>query len=256
MGDVLFPFPGRVENSKYSFGGKEHELKNVRIKDGHAIHGFAKLIDWQVVEQSENQVASSCSLEKSDYEKNGYPFSLKLAVTYSLNENGLTVESKVENSGKEPAPFGLGFHPYFTVGGENIDSMNLTIKARKLVEFDEELKPTGRLIDVSEGELDFNAGKIIGNRIIDNCYTSLSYENGINQATISYGEDRKFIIWQDESFPYLQVYSADTIGDEHRRKGFAIEPQTCTGFAFNRPEMGLKIIKAGEVFVGKWGIKY
>jgi len=262
MGDVLFPFPGRVKNSKYIFEGKEYKLKNVKIKDGHAIHGFAKMLEWQIEEQDQSSVRLSCTLIKEEYGENGFPFSLKLSLEYSLSETGLTCYARVENIGQEKAPFGLGFHPYFTVGTDQINDMQLKIKAEKIVEFDSGLKPTGKLLDVLGSDLDFNQAKKIGSRIIDNCYTELKSQNhvhlrgvhGLAETVISNGQDRTITIWQDESFPYLQVYSADTIGEKHARRGFAIEPQTCTGFAFNVEGMGLKTLNPGEVFSGNWGI--
>jgi aldose 1-epimerase len=264
MGDVLFPFPGRVENSKYTFEGQEYELKNVKLKDGHAIHGFVKTQEWQIEKQDPASVELSITLKKGQYQENGFPFSLKITLAYSLSKEGMTCQAKVENIGGEKAPFGLGFHPYFSVGTDQIDEMILQIKADKLVEFDAGLKPTGKLLEVSGSDLDFNQPKRIDARVVDNCYTELKLQahlagvkahprGGLAETVISDGRGRTVIIWQDESFPYLQVYSADTIGDNHRRRGFAIEPQTCTGFAFNVERMGLKTLEPGEVFEGSWG---
>lgn len=256
MGEVLFPFPGRVENSRYQFGGKEYRLSDVKIKDGHAIHGFVRGVDWQVEKKTNlNEVVLSYKMTKAEYRAKGYPFSVKITINYSLGDNGLNCRAKVENIGQEPAPFGLGFHPYFTVGTDNINDMTIWIKAKKLVEFNSGLKPTGKFIDIDGNNLDFNPPKKIGTRIIDNCYSELEYTNSICQTELTDGKDRKITIWQDENFPYLQVYSADTIGDKHRRRGFAVEPQTCSGFAFNLPEMGLKVLQPGEVFMASWGIK-
>lgn len=271
MGDVLFPFPGRVENSEYNFAGKRYKLSNVKIKDGHAIHGFVKNKEWQIDTQVQDQIKLSCELKEEEYGASGYPFSVKIILTYLLGEDGLTCRAEVRNIGENDAPIGLGFHPYFTVGTETIDDMELNIRAKKLVEFDSGLKPTGELLNVVGSNLNFDGGQKIGDRIIDNCYTNLKYEKTstdlihrldtdetrqirIAKTIISDNKNRRITIWQDDSFPYLQVYSADTIGDQHRRKGFAIEPQTCTGFAFNVEGMGLKILQPRAVFIGNWGI--
>ncbi len=286
MGDVLFPFPGRVEKSKYSFEGQKYKLSGVRVKDGHAIHGFAKMAEWQVEGQTESQVKLSFTIKEAEYAKKGYPFSVKLSLVYELDSKGLTCRAIVENIGLKSTPFGLGFHPYFTVGTETIDDMLVKIDAEKLVESDKNLKPTGKLLPVSGSEVDFSEPAKIGRRIIDNCFTNLhlAHPEGvldttgpdnqnldllrdgpglprggrdsfqIHQTTLSNDSGDKVVVWQDESFPYLQVYSADTIGEVHARRGFAVEPQTCTGFAFNVPNMGLKVLRPGEVFEGSWGI--
>ena len=41
---VLFPFPNRIRDGKYSFGGKSYSIP-VGTK-GHAIHGFAIAANW------------------------------------------------------------------------------------------------------------------------------------------------------------------------------------------------------------------
>lgn len=253
MGDVLFPFPGRVENAEYEFKGEKYKLSGLRIKDGHANHGFAKWAEWEIEEKQENRAKLSFLLEKTEYAGKGYPFSLKITLTYSLGDEGMRCDARIENKGNETAPFGLGFHPYFTVGSENVDEMISNIRARKLVQFDENLKPSGEIVAV-EGDLDFNEPKKIGDLAIDNCFTDLEFKNGRVETKISNEKRESVIVWQDENFPYLQVFSADTLDEKHRRKGFAIEPQTCAGYAFNMPELGLRILEPKAAFEGSWGV--
>jgi len=253
MGDVLFPFPGRVENSEYEFNGQKYKLSGLRVKDGHALHGFAKYVLWEIVDQAESEVKLLFKMAKEEYAEKGFPFSLSLYLTYSLDENGLTCQAQVVNNGEEKAPFGLGFHPYYSLGEDRVDSLNLKITAQKLVEFAPNLKPTGKLIDFSGSELDFSQSKKIGPLVIDNCFTELDFNTeGINKTNLS--NRAKITIWQDKNLPYLQLYSADTIGEENYRIGLAIEPQTCTGFALNMPEMGLITLEPAEKFDSSWGV--
>ncbi len=44
----------------------------------------------------------------------------------------MKVETKITNTGEEKAPFGLGFHPYFTVGTDKVDNITLKIDAKKI----------------------------------------------------------------------------------------------------------------------------
>ncbi len=252
MGDILFPFPGRIENSEYTFEGKKYKLSGLKIKDGHAIHGFAKLAIWKLINKTENSATLSFSMTKKEYEAKGFPFGLTINVTYSLSGKGLMCSAEILNMGDEAAPFGLGFHPYFSINGAKVDEMFLQIPANKMVEFAPNLKPTGQFLEI-DGDLDFGTQKKIGDLVIDNCFTDLNYENDEAKTTLSVG-DVKITIWQDQNLPYLQLYSADTIGEDHLRKGLAIEAQTCTGFVLNMPEMGLKVLQPGEKFTASWGI--
>ena len=47
----------------------------------------------------------------------GYPFALGLTVDYELSDAGLRVRTSAENLGSRAAPYGVGHHPYLSVGG-------------------------------------------------------------------------------------------------------------------------------------------
>lgn len=254
MGDVLFPFPGRVENAEYDFNGQHYKLSGLRIKDGNAQHGFAKHAKWEVLNQTDHSVTIAFKMDESEYAEKGYPFSMNLRLEYYLNDEGLTCSATVENFGKTAAPFGLGFHPYFTLGNNNINDISMRIPAREFVEFDENLKPTGELLDMYDAPFTFLKKRAIDDEVIDNCFTEVVYEDGIAKTELSDNEGSSIVIWQDDNLPYIQVYSADTLDDKHKRKAIAIEAQTCCGYAFNMPEMGLKVLRPGERFEAKWGI--
>jgi galactose mutarotase-like enzyme len=140
-----------------------------------------------------------------------------------------------------------------------------------LVEYDSTLKPTGRLIDFKkdaseeEKEYDFSKFRKIEGTVFDKCYTNLETENGIATTTIKYN-NRTVSVWQDaKAFPYTQgmfkvtkanlvVYSFDPSKKGHSRKGFAIEAESCCGFAFNVPNLGQLELNPGEEFKGSWGV--
>jgi len=42
QGDVLIPFPGRVNNAKYTFGGRDYTLLQHDKETPSAIHGFLR----------------------------------------------------------------------------------------------------------------------------------------------------------------------------------------------------------------------
>ena len=41
------------------------------------------------------------------------------------------------------------------------------------------------------------------------------------------GRRRSISVWADASFPYLQVFTGDTLPEDQRRRGLAVEPMTC-----------------------------
>jgi aldose 1-epimerase len=142
QGDVLIPFPGRVRDGRYTFHGQTHQMARNDKEGPNAIHGFLRLVPWQVAAQTETSISFAASLEPDEEQRPGYPFSLAAAVTYELNENGLTCRFTLTNTGAEPAPVAAGFHPYFTVGTSLIDDALLHVPMASILEFDAGLLPT------------------------------------------------------------------------------------------------------------------
>jgi aldose 1-epimerase len=253
MGDILSPFPGRVEKAQYKYGDKKYYLTGTRLKDTNAIHGFVKDRVWSF-KVGKNRIIGEYLLNGQE-EAIGYPFKLLYQVSYQLGKDGLEVKTKVKNIGEKTAPFGIGFHPYFTLNCP-VDDIYCQFEAEKVVEFDKNLKPTGKLIDIKKTDYDFSEGKNIDSLVIDNCFTKLARdEKGIFKIRLkNRNKNRLITIWQDQSFGYLQLYSADTKDKPLKRAALAVEPQTCTGYAFNVSKMGLIELKPGQEFFGSWGV--
>lgn len=114
----LFPYPGRIENGRFSFLGREHTLPRDQ-RDGHAIHGFARGRAFRVLSTDAGaegaRVVTQIGTEQEAVPPEEWPFPCQLTLTTSLRGGVLRVEAEAENTGTEPMPMGLGFHPYFPV---------------------------------------------------------------------------------------------------------------------------------------------
>src|SRR6185503_1632108 len=111
-GQVLLPWPNRIEDGRYTFDGRDHQLPLTEVAAGNAIHGLVRWSSWTVAERAEESVV----LEHVLRPQPGYPFALELRIVYSLGAGGLTVRTTATNAGEAPCPFGSGMHPYFTLG--------------------------------------------------------------------------------------------------------------------------------------------
>jgi aldose 1-epimerase len=60
-------------------------------------------------------------------------------------------------------------------------------------------------------------------------------------------------LWADSGFPYLQVFTGDTLAKDVRRRGLGVEPMTCAPDAFNSGA-GLTVLKPGQELVTQWGL--
>ena len=61
-------------------------------------------------------------------------------------------------------------------------------------------------------------------------------------------------LWAEAAaFPYLMVFSGDTLAPDRRRRGLAVEPMTCPPNAFRSGD-GLIVLDPGQSWSGSWGI--
>jgi aldose 1-epimerase len=253
QGDVLIPFPGRVRDGKYTFEGEQHQMPQ-NDKDGpNAIHGFVRLKLWDVHAQTSDAITFQTTLTRD--EAPGYPFALQIVVTYALNENGLTCTFSITNTGGTPAPVAAGFHPYFTVGSELIDTNLLTLPFAATLEF-ENLIPTGVVLPVDGTAMDFRQTRTLLDTRFNTCYLQPERDgDGLVRITLSaHDASRKVVVWMDRAFDYVVLYSGDPLPETHRRRSLAIEPMTCASDGFNRPEWGLVTLPPGATFSGNWGV--
>ena len=121
-GQLLMPWPNRIRDGRYSFGGRDHQLALTEPKRSNASHGLARWAAWTL----EEHTANSVSLVYRVMAQSGYPWAVDLHVLYDLGADGLTVTQTATNLSGEPAPYACGAHPYLCVG-EGIDHLELTL---------------------------------------------------------------------------------------------------------------------------------
>jgi aldose 1-epimerase len=114
---VLFPYPGRVTGSRFSFAGREVVLP-VDPRHGVAMHGFARGRPWRLVDSGADPGDGAWVVTRLDTVADGvrsaeWPFPCALSLRVTLRAGRLRVEPEVLNTGDGPMPMGVGFHPYF-----------------------------------------------------------------------------------------------------------------------------------------------
>ncbi len=257
QGDVLIPFPGRIAEGRYTFDGEPFQLERNDKEGPNAIHGFVRTLPWQVSRAEESCVIFAIRLETEQYGSKGYPFSLTMQVTYGLDDKGLSCSFDVRNAGTRPAPVGVGFHPYFTVGTPLIDEAEARIPGAGFLEFNDKLTPTGKILPAAGTEWDCRDFRRIGEKKFNHCYVLLDRDaEGMATASLRHAASGRVVeVTMDRSFSAIVAYTGDAIADAPRR-AFAIEPMTCASDAFNHPEWGLKRLAPGERFSGRYTIRH
>jgi aldose 1-epimerase len=234
QGDVLAPFPGRLRNGAYRFGSDNLQMSLNDKAGPNAIHGFLRNVLWKVDEQTGSRVSLSYSIEPTSFK--GYPFSVNFQILYTLTEIGLEIKYYIKNNSKAPAPVGIGFHPYFTVGHSLIDETSLQVPALKFIELNSTHLPTGEVCRVSSSGPDFRVMRPIGSYRFNHCFTDIIRDDlGFAQTVLeNLAGSRRIIITMDRSFEFLVVYTGDELTSSAQRRAIAIEPMTCGTDAFNQ----------------------
>jgi galactose mutarotase-like enzyme len=249
-GQVLAPWPNRLGEGRYSFDGVDAQAPLNEPARRTAIHGLVRWIPWEVVSRAQNVVVMGCVLHPQP----GYPWRLVLHVEYHLGRTGLAVTATATNETDTPAPFGIGFHPYLTVGTPTIDSARLLLGAGHRLVSDERGLPIGTA-PVGGTEFDFSTGRLIGSTRLDTAFWGLARDaEGIARVELGHpGAARAVTVWMDEQYPYVMVFSADTVDDARRRTSIAIEPMSCPPDAL-RSGTGVARLEPGGSWTGRWGI--
>jgi aldose 1-epimerase len=248
-GQVLIPWPNRVQGGSYDFGGRTHQLALDEPAAGNAIHGLVRWAGWTAAEREASRVV----LEHTLHPQPGYPFALAVSIDYALVPEGLRVRTRATNVGAAACPFGAGAHPYVTVGTPTVDSALLHVPASDVLRSDEHGIPFASG-SVEGTELDFTQPRPIGQTKLDTAFTSLERNgDGIASVDLRHPDQGYGVsVWVDDSYRYLMLYTGDDRPDV-RRRSLAVEPMTCPPNAFRSGD-DLIVLEPGEWFEGAWGI--
>ena len=245
-GITLVPWPNRIRDGRYTFEGTEYQLALTDPSSGNAIHGLGRWVRWTKVTHE----ASAVTLRLDVVPQNGYPFPLRVDVTYALHpELGLMVTIGARNLGRTRAPFGAGSHPYLATRGHALADTTLQLPAGELLVTDEKSVPVG-VRSVAGSDVDLRRGKRLKSLRMDDGFTDLAVQDGRGVAEVRTpaGGAR---LWFEETFRFLQVFTLDALTAQ--QPGIAIEPMTCAPNAFNTGA-GLIVLEPGGAWSGSWGI--
>jgi aldose 1-epimerase len=251
-GQLLAPWPNRIDGGQYTFDGESLQLALSEPARATAIHGLTCWAPWTASSHSESSVTLRCA----PHGQQGYPFSVEIDATYSVDAAaGLRVTITARNRGSRPAPYGNGAHPYLTVRTPSVDECELTLPAAQWLPLDYRGLPTGPPEPVEGTKYDFRQPRVIGDTQLDNSLTGLlrSDEDGLAWAHLAGPDGTRVSLWAGPGYRWLQVFTGDPLGPDRRRKAIAIEPMTCPPNAFVTGH-DLLVLQPGDEVAHTWGI--
>ncbi|MFB7865079.1 gluconokinase, GntK/IdnK-type [Streptomyces sp. NPDC056069] len=250
-GQLLVPWPNRVGDGRYEFEGRSLQLPLTEVERNNAIHGLLRWTLWKPLARTGDAVTVGTTLCPQP----GYPFLLDVRVEYRLGPEGLATAVHATNAGTTPAPYGVGQHPYLTVGTEHVDSAVLTVPARYVLRTDARGLPAG-LEPVDGTPYDLRAGRPLGDLRLDTAFTGLDrLPDGWAVVRLAHPDGTRGVdVRLGEGTRYVQVYTGDTLGDsDRRRRGIAVEPMSCPPDAFHSGT-DLTVLRPGDTHVLRWGL--
>ena len=194
---ILFPHTGKLVGGKLEAKGEVFESSQ---------HGFARTMEHDFVDQTKDTIVLElCASEET---RARFPYEFRLVSTFTLENDTLHHTLTVENLDEEKMPFGIGYHPAFTIPFD--DSHVATDYEFRFSEMESPIclncLPTG-LVQKDHYFLPANVKSIpIDDQLFDNdshCMVNLKsqtlgvYEKGTGRA----------VVCNIEEFPYTLIWS-------------------------------------------------
>ncbi|GIO23564.1 aldose 1-epimerase family protein [Oceanobacillus sp. J11TS1] len=245
---VLFPIVGRLKGDQYQLDGNTYQISQ---------HGFLRDVDFEL---------SAHSLEYASFEivsngrfKDSYPYEFKAIITYSLHQNSLSVDWKIENRNSTEMYFSIGAHPAFRIpllGNEILEDYQLKFtpaENKEVVEYgleDALIQEKGVRHNLSEITLkpDLFANDALIYSHIDNIE--------LVSAKSNHGVEVAF-----KGFPFVGIWS------KYNEKNNTIAPFVCIEPWFGiadtqdatgdlKEKFGINQLEAGDVFQKAYTMKF
>lgn len=250
-GTPLVPWPNRLADGRYRFDGRDYQVALTEPAKHNAIHGFLRWQPWSLLRREADAVTMGATV----FPQSGYPFLLEVAVEYRLGSDGLAVTTTASNAGQLACPFGSGQHPYLSPGGGLVDDADLALDAATRILTDAERQlPVGREA-VAGTDFDFRSRRCIGDLQCDFAFTDLARDaSGLAWLRLWGADGFCAELWVDGSYPYLEVYTGDTLAPDRRRRGLGTEPMSCPPNAFQTGEQVVRL-EPGASLRQCWGAR-
>jgi aldose 1-epimerase len=230
QGAVLAPWPNRLADGRYRFGGRQFQVPLTEPERFNALHGLVCFAPWRVAVTEPESVTLTHRL----WPQRGYPFLLDLTAEYRLSEAGLTFTLTAVNAGDGPAPYGASFHPYLIAGGGAVDEWTVQVPAARYLTVDPD-----RLLPVAQAPVgpagyDFSAPTALRDIVVDHAFTDLGFDDAGEVSLRLVGPSgRGVAMTWDPGAPWLQLCIPDASNPTLNRRALAVEPMTCPPDAFN-----------------------
>ena len=246
MGAVIGRYANRIKNGRFQLDGETVQL-TVNRPPNH-IHGGYKGFDkkiWGVLSYSDT--SATLGYRSADGEE-GYPGNMDVKMTYSLDDNSLSV--RYEAISDKDTVCSLTNHSYFNLSGKgNISDHVVSIAADSYTPTDQNGIPTGEIRDVT-GNLDL---RMPTRMTSDRKYDTNFMLNGRQTCAVCSSKTTGIRMAVSTDMPSMQFYTGDGLKECVGKNGSAISSRSglCFETQFapdspNNPQFGNCKLRKGE----------
>jgi len=234
----LVPFGNRVRDNVFSFGGRTHRLQPNTQGDRHYLHGDGWLGRWDIVRAEPQGV----ELGFSQGESRGTPYRYTAHQSFAIEPGAFRLSLAVTNTSEMPLPFGLGWHPFFSLTPET--TLQATVDWVRGEEA--EWLPGERI--ARPADLDFAKAEKLPCRWINN-----GLESWDGRARIAWPERGAGLTLEaDALFRHAVLFVSDErFEPAYRHDYFCFEPMSHLADGHHLPDLGgLSVLPPGETLSG------
>jgi len=271
FGAVCGRVAGRIKGASFELDGQEYHLADNDYPNH--LHGGKKGFDsviWKTeIIEDENAVGLKFYYRSPDGEE-GYPGNLDTTVTYILN-NKNELEIGYESNTDQKTLVNLTNHSYFNLSGNikrDCSEHILKLESDRFLELNDDLIPTGRLLDSKNTPFDFKHGRRLSSGLNSSYSQNVLVGNGYDHPLVFTKEGENTIILSDEESgrslfvttdqPCVVLYTGNQLAGPFSIAGVRAENYlgVCLetqGFpdAIHHPEFPSVILNPEEVYYSK-----
>lgn len=265
-GAILAPYANRIRGKfdakartiETTAAGKTIKLPanwkgKLPTAEPNAMHGL--ILDQPTTITRQNADGNGATLE-AVWEKafgDEWPGKVKLQFHASLTTKSFVLKVTAINTGTEPCPIGIGWHPYFNIPSGDRKQAKLKIPANTLALVDnyDNVFPTGVTQPTTGSKFDFRQPRAMGDQFLDDCFLDLMRE--ANDAVTAEIQDpaSHYAIRITSASPAVKAYQCYAPPD----KAFIVlEPQFNIGDPLNKTlwkdrDTGIVVLAPGHQVV-------
>ena len=240
FGAMVGRVAGRISKGCFELEGKKYFLRNNEKGKTHlhgGLIGFDKVFWTKSLKTDMDKGTLVLEYESQDMEE-GYPGKLNVEVHYILNdENEFQINTYAFTD--KPTLVSLTNHSYFNLNGDcsgDIWNHKLCLKSKEMVEVDQDLLATGKIVNIEGTAYDFTKTKTFKEALSSNDERIIKIGGIDNTFLLDQNEKTKIMLEGDKTGiklevetdqPVVVIYTCNS-GDIPGRNGFIYKKHSAT----------------------------